>query len=149
VLAGAACFPAVRESVAAAPGCGCWANGSRARVSPVASLAGATVLVTDERFPLAPSRRERWGRLAREAAVSRTWGDCYGYLLVATGRADVMVDDVVSAWDAAALLPVITEAGGVFTDWRARPTAFGGGAIATNAALADEVRALLVERDDA
>jgi histidinol phosphatase-like enzyme (inositol monophosphatase family) len=149
VLAGAAYFPAVGEIVAAAPGCGCWADGARARVSPVASLAEATVLVTDERFPTAPGRRERWGRLARSAAVSRTWGDCYGYLLVATGRADVMVDDFVSAWDAAALLPVITEAGGVFTDWRGRSTPFGGGAIATNAALAHEVRALLIEPTDA
>ena len=74
----------------------------------------------------------------------RTWGDCYGYLLVATGRADVMVDDVVSAWDLAALLPIITEAGGAFTDWKGRTTAFGGDAIATNSLLADAVREILV-----
>jgi fructose-1,6-bisphosphatase/inositol monophosphatase family enzyme len=74
----------------------------------------------------------------------RTWGDCYGYLLVATGRADVMVDDVISVWDGAALLPVITEAGGAFTDWKGRTTAFGGDAIATNALLADAVRKILV-----
>jgi histidinol-phosphatase len=56
----------------------------------------------------------------------------------------VMVDDVVSAWDLAALLPVITEAGGAFTDWKGRTTAFGGDAIATNALLADAVRDILV-----
>jgi len=87
VLAGAAYFPAVGEMVAAAPGQGCWWNGVRARVSDVASLATATVLVTDERFPAHPDRRAAWRTLAARAAVSRTWGDCYGYLLVATGRA--------------------------------------------------------------
>ena len=82
-------------------------------------------------------------RLQDGARTMRTWGDCYGYLLVATGRADIMVDEVISDWDGAALLPVIEEAGGVFTDWRGRPTAFGGDAIATNAGLATIVREIL------
>ena len=69
-----------------------------------------------------------------------------GYLLVATGRAEVMTDAKLSLWDAAALYPAITEAGGVFTDWTGSATPFGGSAIATNAALADEVRAILMER---
>jgi fructose-1,6-bisphosphatase/inositol monophosphatase family enzyme len=77
----------------------------------------------------------------------RTWGDCYGYLLVATGRAEIMVDDVVSDWDCAALMPIITEAGGVFTDWRGRPTPFGGDAIATNASLATVARDILAPVD--
>jgi fructose-1,6-bisphosphatase/inositol monophosphatase family enzyme len=55
-----------------------------------------------------------------------------------------MVDDVISAWDAAALLPIITEAGGAFTDWKGRTTAFGGDAIATNSLLAGAVRDILV-----
>jgi histidinol-phosphatase len=143
VLAGAGYFPAVGELIAAAPGCGCWADGERVRVSLVASLAEATVLTSDERFTEGAGRRAGWQALARGAAVARTWGDCYGYLLVATGRAEVMTDDVVSPWDVAALLPVITEAGGVFTDWNGRVTAFGSGVIATNAALAQEVRAQL------
>ncbi|HZN97468.1 MAG TPA: inositol monophosphatase family protein [Gemmatimonadales bacterium] len=145
VLAGAAYFPAVGELVSAATSYGCWADGVRVRVSPVSSLAAATVLTTDDRFPARPARRARWEELARRAAVARTWGDCYGYLLVATGRAEVMTDDVVAAWDAAALLPVITEAGGVFTDWNRRVTAFGSGVIATNAALAEAVREQLCE----
>jgi histidinol-phosphatase len=145
VLAGAAYFPAVGELVAAAPGQGCWWNGLRCRVSETRELGDATVLVTDQRFPSRPHRRQAWTELAERAAVSRTWGDCFGYLLVATGRADVMVDDVVSAWDVAALLPIVSEAGGVFTDWSGTPTAFGGSAIATNAALASEVRRILLE----
>ena len=62
---------------------------------------------------------------------------------MATGRAEVMVDAVMAPWDAAALQPIIEEAGGVFTDWSGARTAFGGNAIATNAALAIETRALL------
>ena len=72
--------------------------------------------------------------------MDRTWGDCYGYLLVATGRAEVMVDEVLSPWDAAALQPIIEEAGGVFTDWKGRATSFGGDCIATNGALSRVVR---------
>ena len=112
-------------------------------MSQVNDLKHATVLVTDERFPAHTERREGWRRLAAASSVSRTWGDCYGYLLVATGRAEVMVDDIMNPWDAAAILPVIEEAGGVFTDWSGARTAFGGSSIATNAALAAEVRATL------
>jgi fructose-1,6-bisphosphatase/inositol monophosphatase family enzyme len=81
--------------------------------------------------------------LANAAAISRTWGDCYGYLLVATGRAEVMVDGVVAPWDAAALLPAISEAGGIFTDWEGRSTAFGGSIVATNTAIGPRAREVL------
>ena len=147
VLAGAAYFPAVDELVAAAPGAGCWWNGSRCRVSSVSAVADATVLTTDERFPDRPERAAGWRALARRASVSRTWGDCFGYLLVATGRAEAMCDGTLSIWDAAALQPIIEEAGGVFTDWLGAPTAFGGSAIATNRLLAEDVRSLLAQTD--
>ncbi len=143
VLAGAAYFPAVGELLVAAPGEGCWWNDSRCRVSDVSRLEEATVLTTDERFRGTPERGAGWQRLAERARVSRSWGDAYGYLLVATGRAEVMVDARMSAWDSAALQPLITEAGGVFTDWDGAATAFGGSAVATNAALAGEAREIL------
>jgi len=140
VLAGAAFFPAVEELVVAAPGEGCWWNGTRARVSRTSTLAGATVLITDERSFRSAPRREGWRTLIGEASVARTWGDCFGYLLVATGRAEAMVDPIVNPWDAACFQPIIEEAGGVFTDLEGRPSAFTGSAIATNAALADPIR---------
>jgi histidinol-phosphatase len=143
VLAGAAYFPPVDELIAAAPGDGCWWNGSRCRVSTVATPADATVLTTDDRFLDRPERRAGWDRVSRASRVSRSWGDCFGYLLVATGRAEAMFDPILSPWDAAALQPIITEAGGVFTDWSGRATAFGGSAIATNQVLAEPLRALL------
>ena len=143
ILAGAAYFPPVGELLVAAPGEGCWWNGARCRVSAVADLAQATLLTTDDRFPKHTGRKARFDELSRRAAVSRSWGDAFGYLLVATGRAEIMVDDVMNAWDAAAVLPLVQEAGGHFTDWRGRQTAFGGSAIATNAALADAARDIL------
>lgn len=140
VLAGAAYYPAVGERLAAAPGEGCYWNERRARVSDTSSLAGATVLITDERdFPRA-SQRESWRTLTGEAGVARGWGDCFGYLLVATGRAEVMVDPVVNAWDVACFQPIIEEAGGVFTDLKGGKSAFKGSVIATNSALARSVR---------
>ncbi len=143
VLAGAACFPAVDEIVVAAAGEGCWWNGTRAYVSSVQTLDRATALITDDRFPDSPARAAQWQALASRVAVARTWGDCFGYLLVATGRAEIMVDDVVNPWDTAAIYPIITEAGGQFTAWDGTVTAFGASAIATNAALSSATRALL------
>lgn len=140
VLAGAAYYPAVGESLAAAPGDGCFWNERRAHVSDTSSLAGATVLITDERdFPRA-SQRDSWRTLTGEAGVARGWGDCFGYLLVATGRAEVMVDPAVNAWDVACFQPIIEEAGGVFTDLKGGKSAFKGSVIATNSALAQSVR---------
>lgn len=143
VLAGAIYCPAVEEMVTAAVGEGCWFNGVRCQVSGIARLEDATLLTTDDTFPYNSERAPRWAALARKAAVARTWGDCYGYVLVATGRAEVMVDDKLSPWDAAALIPIITEAGGVYTDWRGGGAVDGGDGIATNAALANSVRRLL------
>jgi histidinol phosphatase-like enzyme (inositol monophosphatase family) len=143
ILAGAASFAPVGESIAAAAGCGAWCNGSRARVSDVSSLTAATLLVTDDRTTGPLAAHHGWSVLHARAAVSRTWGDCFGYLMVATGRAEVMIDMALSDWDAACFQPIITEAGGVFTDLTGVPTAFGGNAVATNAALAAQVRTIL------
>jgi histidinol phosphatase-like enzyme (inositol monophosphatase family) len=143
VLAGAAAYPAVHESLAAAPGEGCWHNGSRASVSRVGELAKATVLTTDLSGFASEARRAGWDALARRARQSRTWGDCYGYLLVATGRAEAMLDPVMNLWDSACLQPIIEEAGGRFTSWEGVETANGGSAVATNALLADDVRRIL------
>jgi len=143
VLAGAVFCPATDEMVAAALGEGCWWNDSRCHVSDETELARSTLLSTDVRFVGHPERAARWSALASEAAVTRTWGDCYGYVLVATGRAELMVDNLMSPWDSAALIPVVQEAGGEFSDWDGRVTAFGNGAMATNRAMAASLRSRL------
>jgi histidinol phosphatase-like enzyme (inositol monophosphatase family) len=143
IIAGAAAYPALAETLAAAPGQGCWWNGARCRVSETADLANAVILTTDVRYQDNLSRRDGWRALVEQVRMARTWGDAYGYCLVATGRADVMIDPVMNPWDCAPFLPIIAEAGGVVTDWSGLVTAFGGSLIATNAALAAPARVAL------
>jgi len=133
-------MPALDEMVAAACGEGCTWNGRPCRVSS-ASLDDALLVVTDERA--ARARSGAYARLVDRTAMQRTWADCYGYVLVATGRAEVALDPAMNIWDCAALLPVVEEAGGRFTDWRGRRTIRGGEAVATNGALHDDVLLLL------
>ena len=136
-------FPALAETVAAARGLGCWCNGSRARVSQIDRIDRALLLSTDAESFAAEGHGDRWRHLASSVELARTWGDCYGHALVATGRAEAMIDPVLAAWDAAPLQPIIEEAGGVFTDWQGRATHRGGAGIATNRALAAAVREAL------
>lgn len=140
---GVAHFPALGETVFAARGEGCWWNGRRAAVSSTARLQDALVMTSDGKAFADPARNDAWDRLRAAARAVRTWGDAYGYALVATGRADVMLDPVLSPWDAAPLVPIIEEAGGVFTDLDGRRTHLGGHGVATNAALASAVRDVL------
>ncbi len=136
-------IPALGEIVSGAKGAGCYLNGEPARVSQTARLEDALVLCTD----FSACERYGFGKAAEllqsRARTSRTWGDCYGYVLVATGRADVMLDPVMNLWDCAAVLPIVEEAGGTFTDWRGLRTAGGGNSIATNGLLFDEVMGLV------
>lgn len=120
--------PALGEMVWAGRGRGCYLNGAPARVSDRANLAGAYV---------STSAYDAWDEEAllavkRAGAVLRTWGDGYGYLLVATGRIDAMVDPEAARYDLAPMPVILAEAGGVFTDFGGRMTATGGSAVATN-----------------
>jgi histidinol phosphatase-like enzyme (inositol monophosphatase family) len=138
--------PALDECAYAAIGEGAWhQRGDQsprpARVSNVAKLSDALVSTSEIRYPTG-GRQEALLRLAQAARISRTWGDCYGYLLVATGRAEVMIDPLMNVWDAAALQPILTEAGGTLTDWQGNETIYAGEAIATNGKLLDEVLAI-------
>lgn len=147
-VVGVILFPGLGEIVEAARGLGCRWNGRPARVSPVDRIEEAAVLRTDSARPPigpvpGPSVLAGWAALSSRADVVRTWGDCYGHALVATGRAEAMIDPVVSPWDVAAVVPIVEEAGGIFTDLSGRRTIRGGSAIATNAALGREVRSML------
>ena len=136
-------IPALGEIVYAAKGLGCFLNGELVRVSDTAELKDGLLLSTD----FTACERYGFGRAAQllqeRAKTSRTWGDCYGYVLVASGRADVMLDPVMNLWDCAPLLPIMEEAGGTFTDWRGVRTISGGNSIATNGLLFDEVMRLV------
>ncbi|MCB0285927.1 MAG: histidinol-phosphatase, partial [Calditrichaeota bacterium] len=70
---------------------------------------------------------------------TRTWGDCYGYVLVASGWSDLMMDPVMNPWDLLALVPVIRGAGGVITDWQGNDPVSGNSIVAANPALHPQV----------
>jgi histidinol-phosphatase len=139
-------LPALNEITYAARGVGCFWNDELARVSSTASLDDALLLSTDfgvcEKYGFGQAAQ----LLQQRANARRTWGDAYGHVLVATGRADVMLDPVMNIWDCAALLPIVEEAGGTFTAWDGRRTISGGNAISTNSLLLPEITALIEER---
>ncbi len=141
--AGVINIPALDELASAARGVGCFLNGEPARVSRTAKLEDALLLSTDFTACARYGFGEAAERLQGRARTSRTWGDCYGYVLVATGRADVMLDPVMNLWDCAALSPIMEEAGGTFTDWGGVRTISGGNSIATNGLLFDEVMSVV------
>jgi histidinol phosphatase-like enzyme (inositol monophosphatase family) len=91
-------------------------NGSPVRVRRTVAVDEATVLTSDPTTILRHPGGGGFQALMARARLARCWGDCYGYLLVATGKADVMYDPVMNLWDIAALVPVIRGAGGVITD---------------------------------
>ncbi len=136
---GAVNLPALNELVYAARGLGCFWNGEPVRVSATRSLSEALLLATDfgtaEQYGFGPAAE----KLQRQVNARRTWGDAYGHVLVATGRADIMLDPIMNVWDCAALLPLLEEAGGTFTNWQGKKTIHGGNAISTNGLLFDPV----------
>jgi myo-inositol-1(or 4)-monophosphatase len=93
-------------------------NGRTVRTRTCTQIAEATLLTSDTLNFARYQDGAACDRLVAQAQLYRTWGDCYGYLLVATGRADVMLDPIMNPWDIAALVPVIRGAGGVITDWK-------------------------------
>ncbi len=145
--------PACGETVYAANGLGCWYVDDRqtdttpqpARVSQGSRLSEGLVL-TSEVASFATRHTgdttDVYQALERSARLVRTWGDGYGYLMVATGRAEVMIDPEMNLWDAAPLQPILEEAGGQLTDWQGVPTVHSGDAIAAHGPLAEEVLAL-------
>lgn len=142
-VVGAIYIPALDEMVAAAKGLGCTWNGRPCHVSARTAMSDALLVATDlgavERRLGAGDSRALWD----STGMQRTWADCYSYVLLATGRADIAMDAVMALWDNAALLPCIEEAGGRFTSWRGERTIAGGDAVATNGHLHDTVLGLL------
>jgi myo-inositol-1(or 4)-monophosphatase len=92
-------------------------GGRPVRVRPCSRIEDATLLTTGLRNISKRGNRPAFDALADGVKLFRTWGDCYGYLLVATGFADVMCDPIMNPWDIQALIPVIRGSGGVITDW--------------------------------
>ncbi|MGN8224127.1 histidinol-phosphatase [Gracilimonas sp. BCB1] len=131
--------PALEELCAAAKGEGATLNGAPCRVRKTDKLEDATLLVTEIFKFKEMGQQEIFEELMAKTKLHRTWGDAYGHMMVATGRADLMYDPELNIWDAAALLPVMQEAGGVFSDIEGNETIFSGNGFSTNKNLFPEV----------
>ena len=144
-------FPALNEVIYATTGNGCWWQQGenepvRASVSTQTSLQEATFCTTTATLGSIYGKQKAYNVLLDQTKLARGWGDCYGHILVATGRADIMVDPELSPWDAAALVPILREAGGQFLDWSGKETIYGGDGFSVNAALSADVLGILQDK---
>ncbi len=140
--------PALGRRWWAATGHGAYAGkhpsaATRIQVSGVHRLADASFCYSSLSGWEQAGRLEPMLEIMRGCWRSRAYGDFYGYMLVAEGALDVMVEPELSLWDLAALVPIVTEAGGTFTDLQGRPGPAGGSAVATNGKLHEEILARL------
>lgn len=124
-------LPAVTEMVSAVVGGGTHCNGEPCRVTTRRELDGAYAMTSGVRY---------WphgalDKLADLGVILRTWGDAYGYALVATGRADAMIDPLANKWDVAPISVILREAGGLFTDLAGVERIDSGNGVGTNGAL--------------
>ena len=145
-LAGVIYFPALDDMIYALRGGGCYWNGRRVHVSDNKNLDDAVLLTSELNYFRLTNRHEAWERLVDRTYVQRTWGDAYGYFLVATGRADVMLDPAMHLWDCGPLQVILEEAGGTFTDWKGKQTIHGHESVATNGHLFEQVMDIIGER---
>jgi myo-inositol-1(or 4)-monophosphatase len=118
-------------------------GGRIVRLRPCSRIEEATLLTSDPFNPAKYRNGLAFDALARRARLVRTWGDCYGYLLVATGWADVMLDPILNPWDIQALVPIIRGAGGVITDWRGGDPVKGDSIVAAGPELHPQIIAAL------
>jgi histidinol-phosphatase len=143
---GVAYFPAIDEMVCAATGEGSYRNGRRVKVSTTQSLAQGMACYTGAVSFEEHGRREAWLRVVSAAGESRGWSDSYGHALVATGRAELMLDPIMDPWDCGPFPPILREAGGYFGDWSGNETIYAHEAVSTTQALLPEVLRLIEDR---
>ncbi len=148
MVAGVCRLPALDEVMYATEGQGAWwkigcAEPTRAKVSDTTDLAQARLMFTEPTSDIRCGRGEVLPKLLQRVRIARGWGDCYGHMLVATGRADIAVDPQMSAWDIAALIPIVREAGGNCTDWKGDENIIGGDGVSVTPGLKAAVFELL------
>jgi len=114
-------------------------NGNKVRVRETNNLSDAVLLATDHFGIGEYFNQEKFNELAKQVKLYRNWGDCYGYYLVATGFADIMIDPIMSIWDSMALIPVIKGAGGIITDYKGEDAISGTSIVASTPGIHSEI----------
>ena len=107
------------------------------------ALSEATLLATDIKGIATYQNQSGFNDLLGQTRLFRTWGDCYGYLLLASGGADIMLDPIMNPWDILPLIPVIQGANGVITTWSGTDAVSGNSCVAANKSLHPRVIQLL------
>lgn len=120
-----------------------WLNDKPARARDSRDLSEAVLLYTDFLDVDRYRDVDAFLRLMRATRVNRTWGDCHGYFLLATGYADIMLDPIMHLWDIVALVPIVEGAGGVITAWDGGDPMTNNGMIAATPALHGRVLDML------
>jgi histidinol-phosphatase len=142
-LVGVVSAPALGRRWYAAGGQGAWrmAGGEpeRIRVSGVDTLSNASLSYASLSGWLQRGTRDRFLELCDAVWRTRGYGDFWSYMLVAEGAVDIACEPELELYDMAALAPIVTEAGGRFTDLRGVDGPFGPNALVTNGALHDAV----------
>ncbi len=113
------------------------------RLRPCHKLEEASLLTTDLAHIKRHQNQEKFLQLSEQVKYLRMWGDCYGYYLLATGYADIMVDPILKTWDVMALVPIIQGAHGMITDYQGGPADKGSSAIAAHPEIHARVVAAL------
>ncbi len=121
----------------------CELNGVQTRVRNFESLSDATLLTTDHLNIKKYQDISKFETLMNNVKLYRNWGDCYGYYLLTTGYADIMIDPIMNIWDLMALIPIVKGAGGIITDYHGDDAAKGNSIIAATPYLHRKVLEIL------
>lgn len=145
---GCAHFPAIGQTLVAGVGAGAWVNGQRVRVSECDDLASARLVTSGlEYWRDHAEYRAGFDRLVDATRIARTWGDGFGYYLVATGRAELFCDPICGQYyDYAPFSVIIPEAGGRLGQLDGSPLGPMTNALASNALLHDAAAAVVLAR---
>jgi histidinol phosphatase-like enzyme (inositol monophosphatase family) len=101
----------------------------RLAVRRCTSLKEATLLTTSPLL-MNEADRARFGSVAQTVRLTRYGGDCYSYCMLAGGHLDLVIETELKPYDIAALIPIVTGAGGVVTTWEGKPAQDGGRIVA-------------------
>ncbi|MDR2512767.1 MAG: hypothetical protein LBD01_03085 [Puniceicoccales bacterium] len=118
-------------------------NGQPAHVASKRKLSETLLLTTDVVNVKKYHPDAHWDALLERVETMRTWGDCYGHLMVAAGLGDIMADPVLNPWDAIPLVPILRGAGAVVTDWKGGDALASGNIVTANPWLHEQVIAVL------
>ena len=118
-------------------------NTKNVKIRQCEKIEEATLLVSDHFMISNYKNQPAFDKLAKKVKLYRTWGDCFGYYLLCSGYADIMVDPIMSPWDALPLIPIIKGAGGVVTDYEGNDPVKGNSIIAASNVIHSQVVKIL------